>query len=168
MLTLNQIELVKAICDEIIRQHPGAQVSPRQLNECIRAANIIVETCRIDDVLAKQGMGLAAWLASDDTGISSLTMAAVMYQDGKLRSDPKQWCHPWDVSDFGRCHRFLEAVPGSRDLLPKMRDISPVWAALVDHWDQITTLYLEEKAVSSKAPKCYALINQLVEENRHK
>jgi hypothetical protein len=167
-LLINQIQLVSAIFTELDRQHPGAQVSPRQLNECIRAANIIVEAMRIDDKLAQQGMGLAAWLASDDTGISSLTMAAVMYQDGRLRDAKNRWCHPWDAGDFGRCHRFLEAVPGSRDLLPKMRDVSPVWAALVDRWDDITALYLEEKATGTKAPKCYALINELVEANRNK
>lgn len=163
MTQLNQMELVADICKAVERQQPKAEVTCRQLNEIIRAANIVVETMRVDDVMASQGMGLAAWLASHDTGISSHTMAAVMYQDGPYRGAPEKWCHPWDSADFGRCHRFLEAVPGSRDLLPKMAEVSPQWKALVEHWDELTALFQEESP-TRRCPKLYARMKELIGE----
>jgi hypothetical protein len=84
-------------------------------------------------------MGLQAWLASDDTGQSSLYMASVL---GGFRRD---YAHPRDLDDFGRCSRLLDAVPEFRPRLSEMRDKSPEWAALVDSWEAIEKIIPAEK-----------------------
>lgn len=166
----SQITLVSSICSALeaqaLERGEKAVVSAHQLNVICSAASSIVAAMAVDDEQVKAGIGLQAWLASDDTGISGLTMAAALYLAGKYAFTPQRWCHPWDPSDFGRCHRFLEAVPGSRERLPEMKTVSPVWATLVDNWDEITRLYLEELP-TGKAPKCYALMDKLIEATRH-
>lgn len=50
--------------------------------------------------------------------------------------------YPHDSGDFGRCHRLLEAVPEFMVRIEEMAQRSPQWAALVEHWDELTKLYL--------------------------
>jgi len=54
--------------------------------------------------------------------------------------------HPHDPSDFYRCHKLLELIPEWREELPKMREVSPAWAALVDNWDMLTDMLKEQIA----------------------
>jgi hypothetical protein len=54
--------------------------------------------------------------------------------------------HPWDLGDFGRCERLLDAVPLARLAFPLMTDVSPQWAALVPVWDEIATLAKTDRA----------------------
>jgi hypothetical protein len=162
----SQISLVAAIFKELDRQgleqDPPieATVSVRQLNLIAVAATSICEALARDDKLSTPNMGLQQWFATDDTGVSSLTMAAVMFKAGNYVGTPGRWSHPRDPDDFGRCHRLLEAVPGSRERLHLMKPVSPIWSRLVDQWDTITALYLEELP-ARKAPKCYALIQSI-------
>ncbi len=168
-LQLEQMSLVLAISREIERQAKQQKqpvyVNPRHFNACVAAANSIVAAYATDDKPATPAMGLQAWLRSDDTGTSSLTMAAVLFNAGKYASSQRDWCHPWDPADFGRCHRFLEAVPEARARLPKMAEVSHEWKALVEHWDELTALYHEELP-QKKAPKLYARMQALIEPAR--
>lgn len=168
-MNVSQISLVSAICAELDRQAAESGIkaycSARQLNVITASATQITEAMRIDDKQSESGIGLQAWLRSDDTGTSSLTMAAVMFNAGKYDNQPRDWCHPWDPADFGRCHRFLEAVPEARALLPKMAEVSPVWKALIQHWDELTALYIEEQP-QKKAPKLYTRMEALIEPAR--
>lgn len=79
---------------------------------------------------------LLAWALSGDTGMSSETMVARMTGMNSTRAD-----RPHDLDDFGRCYRLLQRVPALRPLLPRMTEVSPVWAALVNHWEEIETAY---------------------------
>lgn len=146
---INQISLVRAILKELDRQGKDqtppitAAVSGRQMNVICAAATTIYQAMATDDIPSKPAEGLQRWLGGHDTGVSSLTMAAVMFSAGNYVGNPHRFSHPHDSDDFGRCHRFLEAVPGSRDKLQVMAAVSPTWHKLVEKWDAITTLYLE-------------------------
>jgi hypothetical protein len=48
---------------------------------------------------------------------------------------------PQHAPDLGRCVRLIEKAPGVRDTFPVLREASPVWAAYVDHWDELTGLW---------------------------
>ena len=54
---------------------------------------------------------LGVWLCSNDTGISSRTLAAVALG---VRQKMNTLAAPWDSSDFGRCYRLVQANPRSR------------------------------------------------------
>jgi hypothetical protein len=132
------------------------EIEPRQYNAIISAANSIIAEFERDPVTAKAGMGLAAWRASDDTGLSSKYMACVLNGDGPGCENNR----PWDPSDLGRCIRLLEACPELRPNLDRLKDSGPVWKAFVEHWDELESLYREESPTGS-APMTYSLMQQL-------
>ena len=122
---------------------------------------MIIDEVDRPKVQASQGMGLQAWLASDDRGLSSDWMAHIMF--GVPNSRP--WgdgAYPHDPSDFGRCYRFLEAVPGARSRLDMMRDSGRIWNAYITHWKMLETLYLEELP-SGRCTGLYKLMNDISE-----
>lgn len=153
---LSQIELVADIADLLARRG-FTHGEPRHINAIIAAADIICAEFNRESVAAHDGMGLAAWLKSDDTGLSSKYMAKVCAGGPITRNE-----HPYDPHDFGRCYRFLRAVPDARENLHKLRDSGPVWAAYVQHWEEMERLY-EEELPTGKAPKLYALMQRLRE-----
>lgn len=163
----SQISLVAAIMRELEKQ--GKQASPaftaaassRQMNAICDAATSICGAMASDDIPSTPNMGLRAWLGGHDTGVSSLTMAAVMFNAGNYVGNPQRFSHPLDSSDFGRCHRFLEAVPQSRERLHLMSDVSLTWKVLVERWDEITALYVEAKAKDQPAKAANDLIASL-------
>lgn len=127
---VSQIKLIAAIGKNLDKQGVKSLV-PRQYNAIIEAANIVIAAIEQEPCMAKEAMGLDAWLRSDDVGQSSAYMASVM--GGFVRP----YAHPYGADDFGRCHRLLIAVPEFRDRLEMMRDKSEQWAALLDCWGAI-------------------------------
>ena len=83
---------------------------------------------------------VAEWLVGDDTGISSEYMAAVFIGGKAMKS---KWgdSTPHGAPDLGRCVRLLEKAPCVRNAFPAIRKTSPVWAAYVDHWDELAALW---------------------------
>lgn len=78
------------------------------------------------------------WVMGPDTGISSMTIYAVMMGAGT----PAHTGFPHDPDDFGRCHRLLKSFPEWRKRLPELATTyGGSWAALVEHWDELATLY---------------------------
>lgn len=70
--------------------------------------------------------------------------------------------HPNDPDDFRRCHLLIQRVPGIHAKLDLMRDISPVWSALVDHWDELTNMLEDALASEAKtAPEMYEKMKSL-------
>jgi hypothetical protein len=135
---ISQIDLICAIVKHLERQGIKTLV-PRQNNAIIDAANNIIAACEQYPVMASEGMGLQAWLASDDVGASSRYLASV------LGDFVCTYAHPYDLDDFGRCSRLLVAVPEFRDRIEEMRDKSRQWAALLDLWLDIEALMKAEK-----------------------
>lgn len=96
------------------------------------------------------------WLESWDTGVSSLTIFGVLAG----RSMPDRPDAPHDPDDFGRCYRLLRVAPGWRERLGEVARRFPVWAPLVQNWDELTRLY-EEELPTGKAPKLLARLREL-------
>lgn len=135
-IQINQINLVAAIAKEIDRQYPGVGVESRCFNTIILAANNIYQEFAKPVVKASGGMGFAAWLASDDTGMSSLFMASKL--TGMFEAE---YAYPHDPADFGRCLRLIEAVP---ELESKIRDMSQhgkEWVVVAAHWYEWAEVY---------------------------
>lgn len=127
---ISQIQLVGAVMKELERQDVRG-LCTRHFNAVIAAVDDMIEQIERPAVPSSPGMGLRAWLASDDTGLSSRYMASV------LGDFDAEYAHPHDADDFGRCHRLLIAVPEFREKLEMMRGKSEQWAALIDCWGAI-------------------------------
>ncbi|MER5000350.1 hypothetical protein KDV89_12595 [Providencia stuartii] len=133
---INQIDLISAISSEVEKQIPGIPAEPRYMNAIIKAANLVCDEFKKTLVKASEGMGLTAWLASDDVGASSRYMASVL--SGQF-SAPNHY--PLDGADLGRCIRLLVAVPELASQLHEMKARSPQWSAVVDNWDKWKALH---------------------------
>ena len=113
-------------------------------------------------ISAESQMAVVRWLAAGNTGVSSETMAFW------LGFAIKRSCggHPWDPSDFDRCLKLLAAVPELRPQLAAMRGLSIEWARLVDRWDDIEALHLDEVGLgwtkADRAPRTYALMKSVL------
>lgn len=108
--------------------------------------------------MSKYAEKIIQWLADDvDVGLSSKCMAFVIGFD----VIPRCKSYPLDPSDLSRCVKLLERVPKMRDYLYKMKEISPIWAKLVEHWDELERLLNEEKG-SGRCPKTYQLMKNLL------
>lgn len=133
---VSQIDLVGAISNELDRQ--GIKhVNQRQFNAIIKAANLVLAEIAIPNTLSKPGMGLEEWLLSDDTGASSKYMACILLGKGPHADH----AYPYDSDDFGRCYRFLRAVPEARKNLDKLKECGPVWNIYIESWAELERLY---------------------------
>lgn len=137
-MVIRQIELINAVVKELQRQGVRTLIS-RQYNTIIESVNKIIAECEKKPVMSSAGMGLDAWLRSDDVGMSSRYMASV------LGGFECPYNHPLDLDDFGRCSRLLLAVPEFREKLEMMRSKSEQWAALLDVWTQVESLIDEKR-----------------------
>lgn len=110
---------------------------------------------------------LAEWFISDDTGVSSETMFAVL-----LGQDPEdvqhhhrygRGVHPVDPGDLGRCIRLLDLLPTKKmrkRLLDRMIRVSEEWAVVVKHWAELRRLH-DVEVTTRCAPRCYARMKEL-------
>ena len=137
---LNQRPLVTAIMDAIAEQVPGIPAEPRLINCVIAAANTICAEFKKPIVKASIGMGLSAWLASDDVGMSSKFMASVL--SGQFQAE---FAIPYDPADFGRCVRMIQAVPELQQHFDKMLEHGPMWKAVVGNWAQWSKMLEDEQ-----------------------
>ncbi|MDX7085921.1 hypothetical protein [Serratia marcescens] len=133
---LNQIQIVSAIAKEIDRQHPGIAVESRLFNVMIQAVDAICQEFSKPILKSVAGMGLKAWLASDDTGLSSLFMASML--TGEFRAE---YAYPRDTADFGRCMRLVAAVPELEVKIREMARHGREWAVVADHWYEWSEVY---------------------------
>ncbi|MDD2609407.1 MAG: hypothetical protein PHX60_06870 [Giesbergeria sp.] len=103
-----------------------------------------------------------AWLANGETGLSSETMAFWL-AFGVRKNDES---YPHDPDDMDRCLKLLHHAPGLRERLPKMAEMSKIWAALVARWDEIEALQMYEIGLgwtkAQSAPKTYALMREVI------
>lgn len=107
--------------------------------------------------------GLKAWLETGERGISSETIAhrmvpGLMFESMNLFGE----CAPSDPSDLDRCRKLLEAVPSFRPRLPEMARVSAQWGVLVEHWDELIALLMEELP-NAEAPRCYERMRELLD-----
>lgn len=129
---ISQIDLVSSIFKHLEKQ--GVKTAnTRQMNAVVSAATNIVEAFSKPHAPATEGMGLQAWLMSDDTGSSSLWIARFLGGGPPSQS----YAYPHDADDFGRCYRLLKAVPEFRERLPELATSGEEWAALVANWIEL-------------------------------
>jgi len=120
-------------------------------------------------VVAQAHPGLVDWLAGGERGESSNVIVTALTG---LRAT-KPWAdsrahraHPYDPSDFRRCEMLLRDVPSLRPFMPHMAERSPVWARLVERWDDIVAMAeIEAPGVfdgghGGAAPLTFALIRE--------
>lgn len=165
---LSQTDLVSMIL-KTIEKSGVTGISPRQLNAVIKAATAVIDELNRPDSVAAAGAGLAAWVASDKTGLSSRYMARSLQGFAGLSHvtvpTTQDWIrspYPLDPDDLDRCVGLLDAVPELRPHIPRMADgHGPQWAVLAQHWNELEALLREEKP-SGRAPKCYARMQQLL------
>lgn len=109
---------------------------------------------------------ILTWFATGRVGISSKAMACCA---AGLGQDP-MWSrnnnHPHDPDDFNRCLLLLEAVPEIRNHFGEIARLSEAWGRLIENWEQIETLFLEEAGLNwSKripASKTYDLMQEVI------
>ena len=104
-----------------------------------------------------------AWIASDDAGVSSMTIWGVM-MNLPTRADRFFNSPPFDPSDFGRCYRLLKVMPSWRARLAEVSKKFPQWEPFVRSWDELTSLY-EAELPSGKCPNLYKLMEKLRDED---
>lgn len=100
------------------------------------------------------------WLSNGERGTSSETMFGYLHPR-KIKITKRE-CHPYDPDDFRRCYLLLKAVPQWKEKLFLMKEVSPVWSRLVNHWNDLTDML--EKAMAlpdGKAPEMYDLMKKL-------
>lgn len=68
--------------------------------------------------------------------------------------------HPHDLSDFRRCYLLLKVIPEYRTRISEMKDVSPIWSALVDNWDKLTELF-EEQVKTGKDAGAHDLLYKI-------
>jgi hypothetical protein len=78
------------------------------------------------------------WLAYGERGISSEAIVTRLTGIGVGHYDNGD--HPLDMGDFKRCELLLREVSEARERFNEMRDVSPQWDALVEHWQEIVNL----------------------------
>lgn len=97
----------------------------------------------------------AEWLASWDTGASSLTIYNFMMHGGNGTRPRFGISTPQDPDDFGRCHRLLKAFPQWRERLTELGLAIDEWAPLTAHWQEL------EKLFEEKSPNLYTRLQEL-------
>lgn len=100
------------------------------------------------------------WLREANTGVSSKTMAHVLYGVPEGHDD---YDGPHDPADFHRCMTFLEYVPQARPRVSELANING-WEKLAPAFDELEALYKEEKGQRSM-PKLYEKIKEMREAN---
>ena len=98
------------------------------------------------------------WLKDGDVGTSS--GAIVTKLTGLNICKPDDMYAPSDPSDLIRCILLLTYVPEFKPRLVEMSDVSPQWKIIVDNWDELEMMVLEEQP-TGRAPITYERMKEL-------
>ncbi len=85
------------------------------------------------------------WLADGERGASSEALCRAIYGVPSDAGDD----YPGDSWDMKRCIDFADST-GSKHLLFRAKMISPRWARIVDHWDELSEMILAAHSGYSK------------------
>jgi len=107
--------------------------------------------------------GLSEWLLHGERGISSEAIVSQITGFNICHSRCRGIDHPRDPADFRRCRELLETVPYCRRHLDRMKTRSPIWARLVECWDELERLYVEE-CLTGTCHKLYEKMQALTAE----
>ncbi len=103
------------------------------------------------------------WLATEDVGISSESMAfaALGIENRKgIANEP-----PSDAADLNRCLILVEQVPEIKLHFNKIAKLGPQWEVLIEQWDILAATFKNEAGLNwskaNSAPNTYALMKGL-------
>jgi hypothetical protein len=142
----------------------GTPMATRRLKDTI-AAEVMARTQETysQDCLSSDAI---RWLAHGEHGESSQAMfmkltGVELHKRGPLNKS----AYPFDASDLRRCRLLLEAVPELNEWLHKMREVSPIWEALVGRWDEVCGV-MDAECASWRdgigfCPKTYELLTEV-------
>lgn len=145
------MELISAISNELSRQHPDLPFDVGVYNTIISAANLVIEECKRERVMANKPMTPTEWLASDDVGMSSRYLLSLLTDEVVFKAE---YAVPLDAGDLGRCIRMVE-VCHLQENLPKLQKQEGKWKEIGGRWWDLVELY---------AFKDYSQINEFLSE----
>ena len=76
------------------------------------------------------------WSLTDETSPSSRAMLLAF-----IGIELEEYDVPLSSEDFARCLGLLEAVPEFKAQMSKIKDVSPQWKKLVEHWSELEANY---------------------------
>ena len=98
------------------------------------------------------------WIFTENPGLSSMAIAAKM-----AGIDCGEVSHPYDPADLRRCIEFLDFVPGTRERLSEMCEVSPQWFRLVTAWEALELKLKEEMSRDDRyAPETYEMMQAIL------
>jgi hypothetical protein len=148
-----------------LSQIAGATIAYGPADRC----DALAEKLRAERLRANpQVDNLGRWLMVGERGMSSEAIVMNLRPGLAVGRRRDKLAHPHDPDDLKRCLMLLEDVPELVPDFPRMREVSPVWAALVDHWDELRATFLQEGGATWRkgpwsAPKTYARMRELIE-----
>jgi len=98
---------------------------------------------------------IARWFKVGSRGVSSMSMAYIA-----TGATMGQFDAPYDPSDFGRCYELIQVAPEIKDDFPKIAQLVPQFAGILQHWDELCTIYERDKP-TGKSEELYQRIQQL-------
>lgn len=104
------------------------------------------------------------WLAGDDTGISSESLA---FEFLKIEKKDKWGCRPpFDPADLGRCLRLIKLVPEIRKCVDSLAIKNDGWKKIAPHWDELSKSMEDEVGIDwskgKRAPITYDLMQKYI------
>lgn len=150
-----QMDLVVGILKLMDELQPGGHLKQHVGEAVCKAATQIANAANEPARPATDAMGMNAWLASHDTGLSSKYLAGAV--SGAFKSS---FAYPRDPDDFGRCYRMMRAIPEVRVLAMRMDALPAPWPQLHKVWLELERLY-EEEFPTGRAPKLMACMNEI-------
>jgi|TARA_B110000211_G_scaffold207660_1_gene243635 hypothetical protein len=137
---IRQMELVTAISNELSRQVPDLPFDVGVYNTIITAANLVIDECKRERVLANKPMTPTEWLASDDVGMSSRYLLSLLTDEALFKAE---YAVPHDADDLGRCIRMVE-VCHLQESLQKLEKQECKWKEIGERWWDLVELYTDK------------------------
>lgn len=91
------------------------------------------------------------WYVSGERGISSETMAATA-----LGKKPDWSGYPLDPADLNRCIKLVDSAPEVKEAFHAIASLSPEWAAIIENWDELRQMFIDEVGYNWKNRKTRA------------
>lgn len=107
------------------------------------------------------------WIISNDTGISSKTIWAVMMGAVTGKEHPFTFDVPHDPCDFGRCYRLIFHFPEWRERLHEVGELFPMWKPMIREWDKLSEMFsqnIRNGKTSGWSDEMYKFMQKLEDE----
>lgn len=137
---------------------------PEDVERLRQSPTLPISEARMRDSIAATQKGLPAalveWLKTGERGMSSDAMCKAIFGiPADAGTD-----HPHDPDDLSRSIKFLDAACSAGadrlELAGRMREVSPEWRALAEHWQELEESFATEEG--NRKPETYELMKHLL------